>query len=384
MQLVKMPLFRPTNLLLIMGTSFLFSNEPCPPIDDPCCPPPDPCAKCAQIWPSQGPDWIITPSAGPCVDRGFDAHATVEFIYWSVREDQLGFAIKESIQTLPDNQVTLTSQGNTFHPDWHFEPGFKIGLGVLRDHDGWDLYLKYTWLRVRDTKRRVQIEDTNTQRIRLVGGLAENPGVEQVVKATARWQLDFDVLDAELGRNFFISRYLILRPFVSMKGTWQDQSYQVTSIGIAPQYNVAENGAEGISNQSLHYWGVGIRGGVNSAWHFTRCWSLFGEMAVTGLWEQFESRVKATRALLTPQSGSPPVTTLYTENCFSTIKPIIEMILGLRYENWYCCDTLYLALSGGWEIQWWKDQNQFFDPARESRLGDLLLTGLNLKLRLDF
>lgn len=377
------------NLLKILAITSIFlspltGNDPCPPSNDPCCPPPDPCAKCAQIWPTRGPDWIITPSAGPCVNRGWDAHITVDFLYWSIRENQLGFAITEHIQTLPDAQVTVTSKGTTIHPDWNFEPGYRIGVGILKDHDGWDISAKYTWISVDGTKKRVSIDDTNTERIRPIGGLASDPGIEQITQASGLWKLDFSVIDAELGRNFFISRYLVLRPFVGFKGTWQDQTYHVKLIGMVPEFGLADNSAQGISNQTLSYWGVGIRAGLNTSWHFNRCWSLFGEMAFTGLWEEFCAETKATRALLTPQVGSSPVNTLYTESEFSTIKPVVELLIGLRYESWFCCETYHMSLDGGWELQWWGDQNQFFETARESRLGDLVLNGLTLRFRLDF
>lgn len=377
-------IYQSTLILTLLIAAKICANDPCPPYDDPCCPPPDPCAKCAQIWPTRGPDWIITPNAGPCVNNGWDAHVTVEFLYWSIREDQLGFALKESIQTLPDNQITITSKSDTLHPNWHFEPGYRIGVGILKSHDGWDIYAKYTWISVGGTKKSAKIEDTNTERLSAINGLSTNPGIEQITQTSGRWELDFSVIDAELGRRFFISRYLVLRPFIGFKGTWQDQNYRVKFIGMAPQFSQLDNSAEGLSKQSLHYWGVGIRGGLDTTWHFNRCWSLIGNIIITGLWEQFEAENKATRALLTPQVGSSPVTTLYTDNTFSTIKPILELLIGLRYESWFCCESYHLAIDGGWELQWWDGQNQFFEVSRESRLGDLVLTGLSLKFRLDF
>ena len=60
-----------------------------------CCPPKDPCANCAQLWPSGGPETIVTPNAGPCVDNSCNMFLTAEFIYWVIRQDHMGFCFFE-------------------------------------------------------------------------------------------------------------------------------------------------------------------------------------------------------------------------------------------------------------------------------------------------
>lgn len=349
--------------------------EPCEPYCEPCRPAPDPCAKCAQIWPTCGPDWIITPNAGPCVANGFDANITLSFIYWTTREDNLGFACRESIQQV-GNEVTITSKSHTKHPDWNFRPGFKMAVGYLYDHDGWDIEAEYTWLRVRNTKESVSADDLNTQRI--VGIWPLSIPLENPTRAEAFWQLDFNVIDVELGRNFFISRYLKLRPHFGLKGTWQDQHYQVDATGFT-------NDVPSLSRDRhcLDYWGVGIRAGLDTAWHFNRCFSLVGEIAFAGLWERFKAEEKVDEAPLVVGAAAP-LTLLNVENNIRTIKPVIEFYLGLRWETWFCCEHYHFSIEGAWEEQWWSNQNQFIDAFQEARLGDLSLHGFTLKARIDF
>lgn len=342
-----------------------------PLISNACCPPGETCPKCAQLWPSCGPDWIITPGAGPCVSRGWDAFVTAEFIYWTAREDQLDFAIFEPIQ----DGTTLAGRGKVASPDWNFEPGFKVGVGLLYEHDGWDLYVNYTWLRVRNTRESLRVEDPQTQRITPIGDSASFAGLNQpILFASANWELDFNALDAELGRNFFISRCLKLRPHFGLKGTWQDQNFLVVG---------RDETLESEDVNKLHYWGIGIRAGLDTTWHFNQCFSLVGEVAVTALWENFEVDRKSG---FLPQQGGVfiPALLLYVENDFYTLKPILEFFLGLRYETWFCCDSYHISLEGGWELQWWNQQNQFFQLSLGSRCGDLNLNGLTIKLRFDF
>lgn len=332
-----------------------------------CCPSADPCAKCAQIWPSRGPDWIITPGAGPCVSRGWDAFLTVDFIYWTSRVDNLGFALYEPIE----NGFSVTGSGQVLHPDWKFSPGFKVGVGLLYDHDGWDLYVNYTWLRVCDTKESKTIEDFEARRLRPIGDQNAFAGLfDPIVHASGDWELAFNALDAELGRNFFISRYLKLRPHIGLKGTWQDQDYVVRARDLLLTSE---------DKNSMHYWGIGIRGGLNSTWHFNQCFSLIGAISASGMWEKFN--VKRRSGYTGPFESAA---ILHTDNDFSSLKPVLELFIGLRYESWICCDRYHYAFDGGWELQWWGMQNQFFNQTVESTRGDLNLNGFTLKARLDF
>lgn len=317
---------------------------------------------------------VITPDAGPYVCNGWDAFLTVEFIYWTAREDHLAFGFKQSVQV----DGSVTGNGCSAHPDWNYEPGFKIGFGVYQNHDGWDVYANYTWLRVRHTNNEISIEDLASQLIVPTPLFGTGGGLDPMNKISGSWELDFNVVDLELGRNFYISHWLTLRPHFGLKGTWQDQDYLTRSEGV-----FANTLSIGEANDKLDYWGIGIRAGLESSWHFSRCLSFLGEADVTGLWEKFNVHSKSTNAPI--EVGlREPFTLINVENTFFTIKPVLELYLGLRWETWYCCDTLYFSGEGGWEIQWWADQNQFFSLNQESRLGDLFFQGLTLKVRFGF
>lgn len=239
--------------------------------ENPCSAPAPSCVDCAQLWPTCGPNWLVTPNAGPCVRDGADIFVTGEFIYWTVREDHLGFVLAQS-----------NSKGSLAHPDWKFSPGFKVGLGMLFDHDGWDIYANYTFLRPHDITKEVK---SSSERVLIDNVWIFNIGAAQTIyqQAFTKWDLNFNVVDLELGRNFFISRYLQLRPYFGLKGTWQEQEARVAFHGTAsnvPTTNVSEN--------KIDMWGVGLLAGLDTAWHFSKSFSLVGEVAASALWEGFE------------------------------------------------------------------------------------------------
>lgn len=318
---------------------------------------------------------MITPNAGPCVANGFDAHISASFIYWTAREDHLGFAYREPVQGISSG-TTVTSKSHVKHPDWNFRPGFKIAVGYLYDHDGWDVLGEYTWLRVRDTKESLSANDLSTQRIQGIWPFSIN--IDDPTSVQTLWQLDFNVVDLELGRNFFISRYLKLRPHFGLKGTWQDQHYHVAALGLSDNIPSIV-----MDKHKLDYWGVGIRTGLDTAWHFSRCFSLYGEVSASLLWERFEAEEKTDIAPL-EVGDAEPLTALYVGNDIRAVRPVVELTLGLRWETWFCCEHYHFSIEAGWEEQWWSDQNQLFDAYQETRQGDLSLHGLTLKARIDF
>lgn len=346
-----------------------------------CCPPKDPCAKCAQLWPSCGPDWIITPGAGPCTADGCDVFITAEFIYWAVRQDHMGFAFSSPTDS------TVTTLGEFFHPKWRMEPGFKVGLGWLTCIDGWDLYLNYTWLRPRTNTRTVkpktgfELFDANYT---FGNAFTEFESETTITQETARWELDFDVLDLEWGRNFYVSQCLYLRPYFGLKGTWQNQRLKTSATAQEREGSTTTfDTILATGNHKIDYWGIGPRAGLDSAWHFNKCFSVIGEVSATALWGRFNNSSLATRTDTVQDITTViPQTNLKTE--WHSMKPVMEFLLGFRWEDWWCCDEYYISLDLGWEVQWWGGQNQFVFSHTETRWGDLGMQGLTIKARFQF
>lgn len=368
----------PGSLLLLLSSLSLgaveiadmqsSSNDPCCPKPLPCCPPRPDCIppKCAQLV--NGPKGEITPNAGPCVACGTDFYLTADFIYWSVREDNVQFAFSSG------TDLVAPLQGRSYFPNFKMQPGFKVGAGILFDHDGWDVFAEYTWIRSRNNTGTATPSPGIV--IDTASGLGEFPIA--ISSITGEWELHyFNVIDLEMGRNFYISRYLKLRPHFGFKGTWQKQFFNIT-------LNETDEDVGPITatqNANQFFWGFGIRAGLDAAFHFSRSFSAFGEIAAAGLYGQFEdsivdlATIDATGVAIA--SGASPFN---FQNNFHTIKPVFEWMLGLRWETYTCDKQFHFSLEAGWEAQYWLGQNQF----TAGEWGDLILQGLTTKFRFDF
>lgn len=334
---------------------------------------------------------LITPSAAPIVNHGFDVFLFGDFIYWSARVDgvQSTFtnqtfknSINQAITISDDSDETRTSH-------FHLKPGFKAGIGMNFEHDGWDSLARYTWFR---THANTNSHGTNLVTFKTAGNTTIFDGVGI---GTIDWKLHFNALDWELGRNYYISPKLLLRPFFGLKGTWMTQylSSYTSTLEKDTSNPPSENSSQYSSqvNEKLDFWGVGIRPGLQTSWQLSSQWSIFGDLALSALWGQFKNTEKEHLVIsnLQDTANSGEYDSQQFAGSFHTITPVLEFALGLRWDYKFSDDDYRVRLQAGWEEQVWFNQNQFL-YTREgyaipgSNFGNLVMQGLTVEFRFDF
>lgn len=372
-----------------------FCHRHCP---QPCCPEIVDCCAC-NVCP---PTWEITPKGGPCVECGWGGYGTIDFIYWGVQEDHLEFAatsgFSDSSPGSPTPINTPSKRGKIYSQRTHWRPGFKVGMGIDFCHDGWDFYTNYTFFRLIEAKRSksnlpgpVDNAGNNfTTGLNLtdsfwgIGGaltpIGHNLNNAQAVLFTTlkqRWTLHFNTLDFEIGRNFYISPRITLRPNFGIKGTWQKQHIKLAALGGS---SAATSGYD-FSRNSMRIWGVGPRLGVNTTWHVIRTVSFLADASLSTIWEHFQ--VERSDAFV--ETGVGTIYSPHVMNRFYAINPVIEAFLGLRWENWTHWNDYHIAFDAGWEMQYWFFQNRFIRTlVVDSGSGNLSFQGLTVKFRFDF
>lgn len=192
--------------------------------------------------------------------------------------------------------------------------------------------------------------------------------------AEAAWKLHFNVLDLELGRDFWISKRLSLRPFTGMKFSWNTQHFNVVNLNSAPVSGIP---AKVEYLMKVKQDGVGIRGGFNSAFFLASKWSIYADLALTAMFNTLHSHrdnnVQAT-------TTSDVVHQTHTKGHLNTVSSILEMGLGLRFETCFSQNRYKYMLEAGWETQVWFDQAAFaFLNNASSHPGNLSMQGLTIK-----
>lgn len=325
----------------------------------------------------------ITPTAGPRVAHGADVFITADFIYWKAVQDGLDYAITgvigngaaaSGLVTVPPG---ITGKGSVSNPGFSFEPGFKVGLGLNLGHDGWDINAEYTWYHSNQSNSTSGVGITNG-----VPAISTSLVALGDVKRSGSWDLHFNVIDLELARSFYVSQFLTLRPHVGLKSTWQDQDYKITidpSNGFQTQSAQAPIANPYYSSQCHDTWGIGTRVGIDTSWYFVKNWSVYGNVAWTAMWTDYDVDRKDTLRL----DDSNTITYVNTNNSSYGVRFIGEFELGLRWEIWFYDDNYHFAIQAGWEEQIWINYGNFIRLYNDVS-GDLNMHGLNLKLRFDF
>ena len=340
----------------------------------------------------------ITPNAGPRVAHGADVFITADFIWWKATEEGMEYGLSGYNGGRPasgDPAVIFTAaqkgKNKSVGEDW--APGFKVGLGLNLAHDGWDLYTQYTWLHASDSNSLSR----SPEGVALAEVLPFEDGPSfSGDKASSKWDMHFNVIDLELGRNFYLSQFLTMRPHIGLKATWQDHDWKTRLTRTDGRtFSISYDDANGNTsnfpasgpvrlNKKYDVWGIGVRGGLNVSWYMSKSWSIYGDVAFTSMWTNYH---KQTQYLALDDTSTGTKRTreyLNTDNDnIYTCKYIAELELGLRWQTWFYDDNYHFSVQAGWEQQVWINWSKFAEALDEVS-HDLALQGLNLKFRFDF
>ena len=315
---------------------------------------------------------FFTPCAGPMVKNGKDIHLAGDFIYWMPKIDNLVYA-KEGL-TLKDHQQNA-ELGKPHEVSFRWRPGFKGEIGWNFGHGGWDMLFQYTRLYT-----SVSHHLRNASFLPAFDAFADGSYEDYFNQADAHAYLHYQIGDLELGRNYYVSPTLKLRPFIGAKTTCQKQNGKF-------DYNTDQSAVESPSffTRTKHYlWGVGMRGGVGTSWQFSRYVGLYGDLALSGMWLHYKVGRKDT--------GVPPKSiedqSLYSilniQNRLRMIKPVMEFACGVRAETYSRSGRYHFLIQAGWEGHTWMNQTLHITNKGEYSQSDLTVHGLTAKARVDF
>lgn len=308
------------------------------------------------------------PPHGPYVKEGYNFYSSIEFLYSKAIQNGLCYA-ETGVAIIPG--TTSTSSGSVHRVHFPWVPGFKVGIGYYPPHDGWDLFANYTWLHSSSS------DSTKSENGNIIPYGMSSKLINSITSAKADWNLHFNSVDLELGRNLYVSRFITFRPFGGLKFTWQDQ-HLLTRY----QVNDSINALNGIasSHQDQDVWGLGIRLGGNSNWYFYRSWSIATKVAFSGLWLDYNN----TRKDRFEYYDSPGFVINNLKKGTDTIKAVLELFLGLHGEWWFKEERYHLALQGGFDEQLWINFGEFIYLFSQGGHGDFSMCGFTMKARLDF
>ncbi len=199
-------------------------------------------------------------------------------------------------------------------------------------------------------------------------------------KMHSHWNVHYSVIDLELGRRYFVSKFLSFRPQFGIETAWigQNRNYKIATTELGLPLEHAIHGKN-------DFWGIGPRAGVEGTWYFGRHWNLFGIVNGSLLWGRFEDSSRERQI-------SEGLTSLLVDvkDTFRRLAPNAQFQLGFGWESNLAEDRFHLGIKLGYEFQYWWRQNQFLNERQFSSFNfehesmDLSLNGATLDIRFDF
>ena len=309
------------------------------------------------------------PDASPRVTNGADVFLGVDFILWTA-DSGGAIAATGGFERLKDAAGGMTdpAQGTVHYFDNDFDPGFKAVFGLNLQHDGDDTLLRYTWFYTNHTQSVSAGNNTFTgypsQALGIPVDIVDGfPLAIAHDKVTAQYNMHFNNFDWEFGRGFYTSPYMTLRFHIGLKGGWADSFYKSTSAGtVLHDWDQNEGRDIGcydpislISKSDL--WWVGIRGGFDPTFYFTKNWSMFGKFSLSTLWNgDKNTRREQVSVCNNSQEASGSKTQKTPINQRGTdhlTGQVLETELGFKFDYWWDDDNYHMALAASWENQVW-------------------------------
>lgn len=355
--------------------SFLFAengeSSPCcalptPPTQicpgqDPCCPDwPTPLLNAAYNYPA-----IIKTRSS------WNVHTDASFIYWQPFQENMEPFLISSIP----NTVTLFD-GYIPRMNFDYKSGFKVGIGVNFDHDHWDSYAGYTWFHGTDTIT-ASVNPADQAIIPLLGppGLFSTTSVQYFAEGRSQWRLKMDLVDWDLGRNYYVGTHLLFRPALGIRGAWIRQNRTATFSTAPPE----SSEGSAVIYQNWFSWGVGPRGSLNTQWQLGRGFRLYGIGAADLLYTYY-TQMKETGIVVSPTGTL--LSNIGMNQKLNMLRTHLELELGVAWNTYFNCNKWYLDFSLGYVFHDFLHQRLFLSIVSTS--GDLFIHGLTATLNLGF
>jgi Legionella pneumophila major outer membrane protein precursor len=286
--------------------------------------------------------------ADECCEDGWELSA--DWIYWRTRTCKLDYAIPYGSND-SENDVSIGSVHSA-------EPGYDSGfrLGVSKDCNCWSYGIGYTYYRTSadDTYKRADGFIAGTHILDDFNSATQG----NIQLATSSWDLDYDVIDLSLGRDWDVNNCFSVKFFGGFKFAYINQHFNnlyqsVEDVSIADRDSV---------KQQICMDGYGLGFGFTPEYQLNQCFSLFGSFS----YDAFVSKFNRTFKYDTSDEGAPFETKVnLKDSCWGSVSTF-NLAVGIKFIKENFCSCGDLSFSIGYEFQNWLNSAGFLENQNES------------------
>jgi Legionella pneumophila major outer membrane protein precursor len=337
---------------------------------------------------------IFLSSAKSSKIRKCSISTDISFLYWQAKTRGLEYAIV--------NQNPSTGlAGEIVSPNFKYEPAFRLAIRKYLPYDCFDITANYT--RLEEKSNHNSISNNLNNPITTAGtGLipvwvhpqayANQLNDVRFSNAKAKWKINYNVINLELGKAFCITRIIALNPYIGLQGAIINQNFSV-NYSNGNIFNINNNSFTAIATDAAlknFSYGIGPLFGLKNNWNLGYCFSIFTNLSLAILQTYFDLQRVENSLSSEIINGELRNDRAELNEGFYSFKPHALIAVGVRWDKYFGCKKRF-AISAGYEGNYWFKQNQmirFIDaiiPAKtRNTIGDLYLQGLTLNFSLDF
>jgi hypothetical protein len=307
------------------------------------------------------------------IEDGANIYVRPSLIYWQGKEKGLAIA------SIAVNGVTTTPPIDSYlkTPDFKYKPGFKVAVGKSFDRDDWYTEINYTFFH---PSASVSLNTLSSASV--LETLIWTSGVSTFYSATGTWNLKNDIIDAELGRSYYLGTKITLTPFISLRGGWLNQTYNLDYYGLTGMLIAAHSSIKAKSDS----WLIGPRVGLIGNFLFGKTFKLFANSHVSLLYQDFSVRITERDY---QNAALNSLSTIKLNDGFLT--PNLKLGLGTGWGDYFFNNRIHFELTASYDFEVYFEQNVMSYLTNVNKhnnfrevFENLYLHGLTIDFRLDF
>ncbi|MCB1107662.1 MAG: hypothetical protein KDK76_06175 [Chlamydiia bacterium] len=337
-----------------------------------------------QVVEETPPPPVITPPVSPMPTNRYDITFEGDFLWWTATVTNLSYATKYEVipvENVPPQPNSTTQVDKIYEHDWDWSAGVRAALGLNTTHDGWDLTTDWTYFsnsfnaeeKVHSPINTFFTEEANPIGTQLLSNAFSNFSVadSMATKIVAEGGFQMNQIDLELGRNFWISPRLKLRPYGGARAHFSHLDFRSRKTFEGNGNSTLVGFAEWNDRQKQKFWGVGILGGIDTSWNLYKALHIFGAGSFSLAYGPFKNTTtfktiirNANRSAILHQGDHKRL-----HDQIWTMQRTLDLSLGLRLENTWVNpqfqETFRMILDLGWEMHLYPGYNHLDQTASD-------------------
>ncbi|MCP5492298.1 MAG: MOMP family protein [Chlamydiales bacterium] len=291
--------------------------------------------------------------------------------------------------------LTYPISGSTKKIDFDTSVGFTVGLGYNFNFDGWDIQSNYARLSSGGSKSA----SVNCNGVVIPLRAAICPFPEDTVQQSSFWatrakskyNIEYNTVDLQMGRSYFLSSTLSMRPSFGIKAAFIDLKQATRYCGGSDDHDdvfcdvqMISLGSDVLSiRETSDFSGIGPEVSMQSKWFLGKGFSFFAEALGALLYGYFD--VDRNEKL-----NSNDTSRIDLSANTHRLVPMAQLQSGVAYDIFFDDDHQHIGFRFGYDVQYYWRINQMIEIYNPSTLRmdryseDFSLHGLLFDIRWDF